>query len=252
MADKSQAPINSLAAYLIALLGIGLAAFIVLGSLANFGAVSDVPEFYAGGWMIAHGNAGQVYNLPVIFDVEKHLFPSLGARGIGLFVPPPGVLLLTPLALLPAGLMAALWTFLLTAALAVSLWLIICHLALSRHQSLWLIGIVFLSGPAVEALRLGQLAPLMLLAVTGAMIVADRRPYLAGVLLDILIVKPQQLFPLLLFFLASCRRQLVVASILVLVLLLALAGLVFGKAGLTLYVVTVADPQNLQLMQPEL
>jgi hypothetical protein len=162
------------------------------------------------------------------------------------------VLLLAPLVLLPAGLAAALWTFELVLALAVSLWLMIERWQLSRHESLWLVGIVLLSGPAVEALRLGQLAPLMLLAMTAAMSIADRHPRLSGLLLDLLVVKPQQLFPLLLFCLGNGRRQLMITAIALMVILFGLAELMFGTSGMTLYLVTVADPANLQLMQPEL
>jgi hypothetical protein len=251
MASPSQAPVNQVAAYAIAILGVLLGAYTVIGSLANFGAANDLPEFYTGAYLLAHGQAGQIYNLPAIFAQEKILFPSL-ARGIGLFVPPPAVPLLLPLLLMPVGWSPAIWTIVLTAALGASVWLIIDWLKLSKQESLWLLGLVALSGPAVEALRIGQPAPLMLLALVAFVRLAERLPFAAGAVLAVMMLKPQQLLPVFVYLGAGLKQKHFAALFSALVILFFISLMIFGTAGFSSYVATVSDPANVQYMQPQL
>lgn len=247
----SEAPINKAIAYAVAALGVGICLFTVFASLRSFGTVNDLPEYYAAARMMVSGQSERIYDLPTAFALQKELFPALN-RGVALFVPPPAVPLLLPLALVPADAAPMVWTVFLLSALVVSLvWLSrINHLSL--YASLWLVGLVTLSGPAIEAVRLGQLAPLMLLALTAFVASANKHPRIAGVLLDVLLFKPQQLFAIALFGIASLRRNIVMPFALGAIALVAVSQVLFGVKGMTTYLGTISDFHNISLMQPEL
>jgi Glycosyltransferase family 87 len=249
--ENKEAPINAIVAYLVAVLGVSTACFIVIGSLGNFGHVNDLPQYYAAGRMVLLGQGAHVYDTAALFALEKELFPTL-ERGVALFLPPPAVPLLVPVALIPLAVAPALWTIILAAALGLALWNIIRWQKLDRHASLWLIGLVAMSGPAVEALRLGQLSPLMLLALVCFARLSERRPLAAGAVLNVLIFKPQQLFPLLIFTGAGAGRKQFAAAAAGGLLLFAIAGIVLGNSGISEYLHLVSNPESLQLMQPEL
>lgn len=250
MDAKPTAPINRAAAYAIAALGICLAAFSVIGSLQNFGKVNDLPQYYAAADMLMNGHAASIYDFRALFQREFQLFPSL-ARGIGLFLPPPAVLILAPLVLLPAAAAPLVWTVLLVVATGLSLALLSRHFKLSKDSVLWLIGMSLLSGPVVESLRLGQLAPLMLLAVT-LFLIGARKYAGAGLYLLFLLLKPQQLLPILVCCCGAFRKRLMATTFAGIILLAAASWFIFGQSAMQSYIHAVMDPANLDLMQPQL
>jgi hypothetical protein len=249
LSSATDKPVNVAAAWGLAVMGVCLAAYMALGGLAYFAEVNDLPQYYAASWMLLHGQASQIYDLPSLFAAEKTLFSS---RPIALFVPPPAVLLFALLAFLPIEAAPLAWTLILATALGLSIWLLARWLNLGRLETLGLIGLLTLSGPTVEALRLGQLAPLMLLALVVSARLATIRPALAGIALAALVFKPQQLLPMLVFFIAARRRTLVVASLSFLFALLVLSLIVFGQSGFHNYVSLVSNPLSRQYMQSEL
>jgi hypothetical protein len=243
--------INRITAYLVALLGLAITLYTVIGSIPAFGVVNDLPQYYAAASLLAHGHAADVYNLPALFAQEKADFPQL-TRGIGVFLPPPAIPLLLPLLVMSPAIAAYAWYAVLGMALCASLWLTARYFSLDRQQTLWLFGITFLSGPAVEALRVGQLAPLMLLCLVACMCLAQQRPILSGVCLAGLVFKPQQLFPVLVSLAGASRGKVLAAAMILLLGLFVLSHLLFGQAGFGNYTAVVADPANLPLMQPQL
>jgi hypothetical protein len=212
--------------------------------------IGDLPEFYASGWLVAHGRSSEVYDLPRFFAAERALFPGL-EHGVALFSPPPAALLLAPLAAVPVAWAWAAWTALLAAALIASVALLAACFELERVETLCLAGLVLLSGPAIEALRLGQPSPLLLLAVCAIARFCDARGTGAALALA-LAFKPQHLLPLAVFCAAARWRRLVAAAAVGLVVLGAGAVAVFGARGVAAYVSLVTDPDVRALMQPEL
>jgi hypothetical protein len=251
MNAQPQPAINCFIAYAVAALGLFVSGFCIVGSLGNFGAVNDMPEYYAAAIMLLRGDASSIYSLDKFFSLQHQLFPSL-TRGVGLFTPPPAVIFLTPLGLLPAGAAVYVWCIASIIAAGIALFLIARHCDLKKADGLWLVGLTFLSGPMVEALRLGQFAPFLLLGLSFFMITASRFPYRSGLCLQVLLLKPQELLPIFLFTTGAAKKILVLTSLLVAALLAVASLLIFGSTGWTAYLKVIADPQVFHFMQPQL
>jgi hypothetical protein len=244
--------INTFVAWAIALLGTAVCAFLVSGSLKFFGTVNDLPEYYAGAQLLLQGKAAQIYQLTSFYEAEKQFFPML-TRGIGLFLPPLAVPLLIPVAFLPLNLAPHLWTALLSIALVISVFLVARYFGLQRQALAWLIGLTMLSGPATEALRIGQIAPLLLLCLIGFIyFVRQEKSVLGGSVLALLVLKPQQMFPLMVFLLGANKKKILVPCIGIIIALTLLSLPFFGVDGYMQYIKLVSDKANLVAMQPEL
>jgi hypothetical protein len=244
--------LNTVVAWGIALLGTAVCAFIVSGSLKHFGSVNDLPEYYAGGKLLLENRAREIFDLQRFYEYEKQLFPML-TRGIGLFLPPLAVPLLVPITLIPVELAPQLWTAILSLALVAAIFLLAKYFGLQRQSLAWLIGLTMLSGPACEALRIGQLAPILLLALVGVMHFAAREKWLAaGLVLAVFVLKPQQMFPLVIYLIGARRFRLLFSAAGAIVALTLLSLPFFGMDGYMDYAKVVTDKANLIAMQPEL
>lgn len=219
-----------------------------------FGAVSDLPEYYASAKMILAGKAAQIYSLPWIRAAQHSWFPAMQDRFVPIFIPPPSLLLLSPLACVPPEVVWFVWSLLLLFSFVVSIFLLRRIFLLSASQTLWIFAVVFLSGPLYESLRLSQLAPVMLVAFCAALWAMRRgNPLLAGVCLAVLFFKPQVLLPYVIF-LAGVRRWRMLACLSgVLVFLFLGSFMVFGVEGWQSYLSLLSGSAvNSVYMQPEL
>jgi hypothetical protein len=244
--------LNAFVAWAIALLGTGVCAFMVSGSLRHFGDVNDLPEYYAGAKLLLENHAGQIFQLQSFFEYEKELFPML-TRGIGLFLPPLAVPLLAPIALLPLNLAPVLWTSILSVALVLAIFGLARYFGLQRQALAWLIGLTMLSGPACEGLRIGQLAPLLLFVLVAFMHFARAgKSVPAGVSLALLVLKPQQMFPLIIYLIGAKKFRVLSIAAGVVIALTLLSLPFFGMDGYMQYLKVVSDKANLFAMQPEL
>jgi hypothetical protein len=243
-----------IAAILAAALAPIVPAVLIFQSRLYFGQINDLPEYYASARMMLSGQGAGIYDLALLAAAQHELFPEMGQRVVGLYVPPFSAPLLVPVGLLPAGAAYAVWTSVLVSALVLSVFFLRAAFGLSVVQTLWLFAVLSLSGPAFESVRIGQLAPLLLLALSGALLaLKGDRPLLAGFLLGVLLLKPQQLAPMVAYLL-GCRRYrpligLVASGIVLVVLSLPL----LGPAGYDNYWRLVSGSvEHTFSMQPEL
>ncbi|MGD9680817.1 MAG: glycosyltransferase family 87 protein [Candidatus Obscuribacterales bacterium] len=160
--------------------------------------VSDFPEYYAASWLSLHGRGGDLYVLESLGALQHQLFPELARAVVPFLLTPPAVIFIAPLSLLPASLSWVVWLLLIGVALLVSLAVLARLLRLSAGAILYTFAVMSVSGAVFECLKLGQIAPLLLLAYSAGLWFESRaKPVLAGLSYAILLVKPQFLLPVL-------------------------------------------------------
>ncbi|HEY9713405.1 MAG TPA: hypothetical protein V6C72_08035, partial [Chroococcales cyanobacterium] len=100
--------IKTLIPGLFALTAIAVTGWFVVAAFGSFGEISDLPEYYAPARMVLSGQGRDIYDLDKLGKVEQQIFPVMKDRVIGLYIPPQGMVMLVPLALLPSNLVAVL------------------------------------------------------------------------------------------------------------------------------------------------
>jgi len=184
-----------------------------------------------------------VYSL----DLQHQLFSQLrpGAQfgdGERFLSPPPAAWLIAPLTLVGPAAAFFVWLSLSVAALVVAWWL--GAPGTGRARYLWLLGAIGWY-PVLYSLSLGQPAMLVLLVVIACWRLAEAdRPYLAGVVLGLSVLKPQLTIAVP-FVLLVAGRWRVTAGWAAMSGLLALASLlVVGMQGVSDYRNLLAEAQG--------
>ncbi len=218
----------------------------------NFGISSDLPEFYCAARLAISHCGSQIYDLVTFGKVENLMFPSLAGRSIGFMLPPLGIPWLLPLGCLPVHAVAIVWKSLNVSAVILAIVLLKKIFSLALKECLWLITGLGFSGPLFEALRIDQLAPFLLLAFCLALwAIQSDRPLLAGAILAVFWLKPQQILAFLIALLA-CGRFASLSYWLGFSVLLALASvLLLGVDGVAKYAM-IFSPMAAPYMQSEL
>jgi hypothetical protein len=177
-------------AYPLILIAISVAATVVWIALAD-GLVdrngkpigTDFSSVYAAGTLVLDGEPSTPYDLEHQHAAEKRAF---GGREVPLFgwhYPPTFLLVAAALALLPYGWALAAWM-----ALTLPAYLLVIRRIVPRPET----ALVALAFPAVYVnLAHGQNGFLSAALLGGSLLVLDRRPKLAGVLIGLLAYKPQ-------------------------------------------------------------
>jgi len=126
-------------------------------------ALKDISEFYAPGSMLLLGTPADVYKPESYVPFAQKLFP--GHEAPILYIPPFALPLLVPLGLLPASLADPTWFGFLILCSTASV--IVLKLTLNLHDKylMRIAGLLCLSGPEWEAVRHGQLTPILLLSL---------------------------------------------------------------------------------------
>ncbi len=165
-------------------------------------------------WAAGRLNAARQdpYNAEALFVLERQVgrLPEEASVPVRIWNPPWTPLLFTPFGILPYPFARALWFFLQMVALAWSadrLWLIGGG---PRSYRLLAWGIAFLFGPALYALKMGQISPFLLLGLVGFLHFARRERWMAsGIALSLLWIKPHVCYLLLGMILLQilCRRR---------------------------------------------
>ncbi|MCA9801942.1 MAG: DUF2029 domain-containing protein [Cyanobacteria bacterium HKST-UBA02] len=196
------------------------------------GKVSDFPEYYTASWLCLHGQAIDLYQLDRLGAVQHQLFPGL-ARDVVLFLlPPPAVLFVTPLSLLPPDVAFVAWLLFIAFMLALALLVLAKMFQLSSKAVLYTIAVMSVSGAVFECLKLGQIAPLLLLAYSlGLFCESSGRPVLSGLAYSLLLIKPQFLLPVLVAGMAGKRYRCLTALFLSALFMTAVSLLLLGIAG---------------------
>lgn len=208
-------------------------------------ALKDMPEFYAPGRLLLAGNPSAVYKPEIFQPLVRELFPEHEAPI--LYIPPYGLPLLAPLGFLPAFLADPFWFAFLILCSFASVIVLKLLLNLEHKYVMRICGLLCLSGPEWEAIRHGQLAPLLLLSLCLGLYFLGRggvnsikwksggSDAAAALALTPLLTKPQLIIPVLVF-LAGAGRFKVLAFLAGIGLLLnALALSVFGSNTFVAY-----------------
>jgi hypothetical protein len=221
---------------LLAALGVLTLGFLVLAARGAFSTISDLPEFMAAAKMTAAGSGSQIYVVPELARVEQLLYPSATRGVVMFFVPPFGLPWLMPLALLPPDMAPLIWKIFLVLSLAISIPVLQSAFSLSRTATCWLIAGLCFSGCAFEALRIDQLSTPMFLAFCCAILALKKeRPYLAALALSVLVLKPQELLPFVIFLFGAKQNRVLLALIGIGLALTAVGCVLVGPAGLSNY-----------------
>lgn len=204
--------------------------------------VSDLPEYYAAGHMLACGSGADIYKTEALRACEQALFPQLGQRSIDFFLPPVLLALFIPLSFVPTGIVLYIWTAVLVLVILASLVLMEATFGLSRRQTLWLSVVMSLSGPVWECLRTGQIAPFLLLGLTCAIkLSGDRGSLQSGLAQGLWLVKPHLLLPVVLAQICLRQWRTLAGTAALLAGGLALSYLLIGGRGFVNYVELVGS-----------
>lgn len=187
------------------------------GALAR----SDFSEFWAAGRMGLSGRAADVYDWPSLRGfLNAHAAGAFAKGSLPFFYPPFLLLLLAPLMAAPPVVAAALW-------LGGSY---VAYLAMIR--SIAPRPVVALAAAAAPAAFLvvsfGQNGCLSAALLGGGLVLLDRRPLLAGVLIGALAYKPQLGLLLPVVLIVSGRWRAILAAAATIGALSLASGLVFG------------------------
>ena len=205
----------------------------VVAFYGGFSKISDLPEFVAAARMIASGNGAQIYVVPEMARVEQLLY---GRSIVMFFVPPFGLPWLMPLALVPPSMAPAIWKVFLIVTLALSVVVLQKAFSLNRTETCWLIAALCFSGASFDALRIDQLStPMFLAFCCGLLALKKDRPYLAALALSVLVLKPQELLPFVIFLFGAKKYRVVLALIGIGLFLSVLGYLFVGSTGLNNY-----------------
>ncbi|MBK9141604.1 MAG: DUF2029 domain-containing protein [Candidatus Melainabacteria bacterium] len=211
--------------------------------------VSDFPEYYAASWLCLNGQAIDLYQLERLGAAQHQLFPDLAREVVPFLLTPPAVLIVAPLSFLPPDLAIVAWHLFMGVMLLLSVFILAKMFRFSKKAVLYTIAVFSVSGAMFECLKLGQIAPLLLLAYSvGLFCEFSGRPVLSGLSYSLLLVKPQFLLPVLVAGMAGKSYRCLVALVLSAFLLGAASCLVLGIDGWQHYI----ELAGTALARPEL
>jgi len=189
---------------------VGMLVVLLALSFPAFGAFSDFPEYYSAAKMILSGTGAQIYDLKTFSVVEQNFFPELNGRIVGFFVPPFAMAWIIPIGLIPLPAAIYVWKLILISALVASVVLLSKAFSLTRVGVLYLVAVTALSGATYEALRIDQLATVLLFGLSLYVYGVKRDNQLLSAFgLALMFLKPQELLPLIVFLLGAGKWKLV-------------------------------------------
>jgi len=174
----------------------------------------DYPAFYAAGRLITSDQRRQMYDPAQQAITQQGLFPGDTDQGLLYFAyPPHTALAYAPLSHLPYRVSYALHTLLMLGATVAALYLVRPMIALvDRHFEIVVLGSIAFY-PMYRAITGGQNTALTLLLLAGSWRAVDAdRDAVAGVLLGLLLFKPQFAVPLIGLHLLARRWRLGVSA----------------------------------------
>jgi hypothetical protein len=162
----------------------------VVTYIPQYAVRNDFRLMYGAAVDTLHNGYGHLYDLAAQKAAVEGLGP--GFYWSAFLNPPPLVWLVTPFTALPFNVAIVLWSLVIFGALALTWYLVAPGSALTRlaFGAMWL-GLF----PVAFGLMVGQPVALVALAVAGCWWFAERdRPVLAGLVLSLVVVKPQLAF----------------------------------------------------------
>ncbi len=182
----------------IAVALLALSAYLLVGGLATSWATGsglmngaglavgrDFTMFWSASVLALEGNAGSVYDFQLIRELQGSLTGVSDPAYPAWLYPPTGLLLVAPVSLLPYKASLVVWTVAGLGALGAVLWRML------RDPAAVVVLLLF---PAVSLCLInGQSGVWLAALLGGGLVLLDRRPWLAGILLGVATVKPQML-----------------------------------------------------------
>lgn len=232
-------------------------AVVWLGSffLAPFnGKISDFPQYYAPGRMICIGRGHEAYDADTIIKMEHEWFPDMGERTLPTYLPPPSIFWFIPLGFMSPSVGDIVWKLIQLSSLVGGVIMLRKTFALNRKATFWLIATICASGPAFAATQLEQISMPIFFAISLAIwALKFEKSWFAAAALAVLMLKPQEGLPLLVY-LAGAKRYRVIAQTAAILLVATLVVLLLigtqGLAGYTSHI--TSGMQTDTLMQSEL
>jgi hypothetical protein len=184
-----------------------------------------------------HG--GDPYDLSAVVATwrEAKIFTGRDASYFATVYPPTSLLLIVPLALLPAGVAMWLWLLLTLVLLAIQFAALMDMARLSWRDSrgLLLVGAALVSAPFQFGILAGQLSiPAISLCIIAFWCAGNRKERLAGVILGLAsALKPQLGGPLIIYYLVQKRQSIAGPAVVcgTMILLIAVAAMRISHIG---------------------
>jgi hypothetical protein len=204
---------------------------------------NDLTLVYIGARIgIEHGWS-HLYSLSLQHQMFDQLRPDAPFNDGERFIsPPPSAWVLAPLTVFGAAATIYVWLFASVAALVAAWWL--AAPGSTRVRALWLIAALAWY-PVQYSLSLAQPDLIVLLAAVAAWKLADKgRPYLAGAVLGVSVLKPQLTLALPLVLLVAGRWRIAAAWAVTVGVLAIVSVLVIGPQGLSDYRMLLSEAQH--------
>lgn len=168
---------------------------------------TDFLVFYSAAKMAVAGQAAAVYDQTSLNSVEHALCPELPSEDYSPYLyPPQALLLLSPLGLLDDHWVRGLWLGLMLTGLLGSMLLLLRIYRIDGAARTWFITTSLVSGPVIWCILIGQFGTILLLALSCSIWCLKRKSDIgSGAALSLLLFKPHEALPLLLY-LAGARR----------------------------------------------
>jgi hypothetical protein len=202
---------------------------------------TDFSNVWAAGRLALDGPSDGPYDLARQYAAEKAIFGDRDVPLYGWHYPPIFLIVAAALALIPYG-----WALLVWNAATLAAYLVTIRAILPRPETI-LLALAF---PAVFVnLGHGQNGFLTAALLGGALVLLDRRPFVAGTLIGLLAYKPQfgVLIPLVL--LATGRWRVIAAAIVTVLVASAAALALFGVKAWTAFIASSTFTREVVLEQ---
>jgi hypothetical protein len=204
---------------------------------------NDLTLAYIGARLgIEHGWS-HLYSLSLQHEMFKHLRPAAPFNDGERFIsPPPSAWVLAPVTFFGAAATVYVWLVASVVALVAAWW--IAAPGSGRVRMLWLIAALAWY-PVQYSVSLAQPDLIVLLAAVACWRLADSgKPYLAGVVLGVSVLKPQLTLAVPLVLLVAGRWRIAAAWAVTVGALAILSVLVIGQEGLNDYRSLLSDAQH--------
>jgi len=227
-------------AWFLILGGAFIASSVVVAPLRKEILDNDLTLAYIGARIGLEHGWSHIYSLSLQHQMFSQLRPRATFNDGQRFIsPPPSAWILVPLTVVGAAGTVYVWLAASVAALVASWW--IAAPGSGRARILWLIAALAWY-PVQYSLSLAQPDLIVLLAAVACWKLAEKgRPYIAGVVLGVSVLKPQLTLALPLILLASGRWRIALAWAVTAGFLAALSFLAIGQQGFSDYRDLIAE-----------
>jgi hypothetical protein len=168
-------------------------------------------------------------------------------------LPPPGLILFAPIALIGLPWAFYLWKIISVLCLIGSVFVLTRTFKLGYKQVCYLVAGLALSHATFEILRLDQIVSMLLLALSLVLyFLQKKQDTKAGLALILFVVKPQLILPFLVYLVGLRRWSPLAIFVGASGVLTVLSYLLVGEKGFRNYLVLLKAPESVLFMQPEL